>query len=78
MKWYKKAAKLGNGFAMFHYAVGLEKGYSDFPNRIEAMEWYKKAADLDNVNAMLQYAFGLEIGYSNGIKRQLILVTLNH
>ncbi|GMO58360.1 MAG: hypothetical protein Ta2D_04110 [Rickettsiales bacterium] len=46
MRWYKRAAELGNVFAMYNYANGLERGEGCEVNLSEAIKWYKKGAEL--------------------------------
>jgi len=62
VKWFRKAAELGNTLAMWHigllYQSGIigyqenPEGYSEEKDYKLAMQWYQKAASLGNTTAM--------------------------
>ena len=52
MKWYKKAANIGNDNAMNNIGIMYNNGEGVTRDYKNAMKWYKKAADAGNVYAM--------------------------
>ncbi|HNJ36278.1 MAG TPA: tetratricopeptide repeat protein, partial [Leptospiraceae bacterium] len=45
VKWYRKAAELGNVFAQYNLGVIYEGGRGIEKDEVEAARWYRKAAD---------------------------------
>lgn len=52
LKWWRKAAALGNAEAMFHLGVCCSLGEGVPPDAGEALKWWGKAAALGNADAM--------------------------
>ena len=63
LRWFKKAADLGNADAMWRIGHKYSVGSGVKENELEAWNWYRKAADLGNGKAMssiaLYYQYGL-------------------
>ena len=51
VEWFRKAADLGNTFAMVHLGECLESGQGIKKSRAEAIRWYKKAEAAGNSRA---------------------------
>ena len=72
VKWYKKAAELGDANAAICLGSCYEDGEGVEKNYEEAVKWYKKAVELDNTNANAATVLGLccyiEKNYSEAIK----------
>jgi TPR repeat protein len=47
-KWFKKAADLNNGMAMFNLGILYETGRGVDKDIAEALSWYRKAAKSDD------------------------------
>ena len=52
LKWYKKAADLGNDSAMYNIGSMYENGRGVIRNKSEAVKWYEKAAAKGNKDAI--------------------------
>ena len=63
VKWYRKAADLGNASGQFNLGVMYSNGYGVTQDKAEAVKWYRKAADQGRANA--QYNLG--VMYDNGV-----------
>ncbi|PKA57790.1 F-box protein [Apostasia shenzhenica] len=71
LKWFYKAAKLGNARAQYSLALCLHKGRGVKRNSSEAAKWYLRAAEGGNVRAMyntfLCYSTGE--GFSRNLRK---------
>ena len=70
LKWYLKAAELGNADAMFGIGLLYEYGHGVDQDDEKAMEWYLKAAELGNETAI--YAIGDLYEYGNGVDQDIV------
>lgn len=57
LKWFNKAADLGNANAMYNIGLLYHEGNGVVKNPAEAEKWYKKAADRGNVSAMKYFGW---------------------
>ena len=65
LKWYKKAADLGDAEAMKIIGWMYDDGDGVAQNYVEALKWFKKAADLGEADAM--YKIGYMYYEGNGV-----------
>jgi PQQ-dependent catabolism-associated CXXCW motif protein len=62
MRWYRKAADLGNGAAMGNIGVLYYNGQGVPQDYAEAMRWYRKGATAGNATSMLNVGLLYELG----------------
>ena len=70
MRWFRKAADLGNANAMENIGVLYRTGQGVVRDDAEALRWWRKAADLGDANAMNQIGGAYRDG--RGIGRDYI------
>jgi len=70
MRWYRKAADLGNANAMENIGMLYRTGQGVVRDDAEALRWWRKAADLGDANAMNQIGGAYRDG--RGINRDYI------
>ena len=54
VKWYKRAATVGNTAAQFYLAICYEFGKGTSIDKPEAVKWYKLAAEVGVSEAQIQ------------------------
>ena len=57
VKWYRKAAELGDTKAMTDLGHKYANGYGVIQDHKEALKWFRKAAELGNTSAMFSLGF---------------------
>lgn len=67
VKWFRKAANLGNAEAQFNLGVMYANGQSVKQDYAEAEKWYRKAAALGNTAA--QFNLGNMYAFGRGVKQ---------
>jgi uncharacterized caspase-like protein len=70
MRWYRKAADLGNANAMENVGMLYRMGEGIIRDDAEALRWWRKAADLGDANAMNQIGAAYRDG--RGVNRDYI------
>ena len=63
VRWYRKAADLGNADAMTELGFRYEKGRGVLTDDVEAVRWYRKAAELGHALAMNNLGWMYENGF---------------
>ena len=63
MKWYRKAADLGDADAMINIGMLYSKGHGVTRDLEETIRWYRKAAELGNADGMSNIGWFYECGY---------------
>ncbi len=54
LRWFKKAAELGDSNAMYNIGMSHLKGLGSYQDYYSAYEWFRKSADLGNGYAMIR------------------------
>ena len=70
MRWFRKAADLGNANAMENIGMLYRTGQGVIRDDAEALRWWRKAADLGDANAMFQIGAAYRDG--RGVNRDYI------
>ena len=74
VKWYRKAAKLGNAAAQCNLGYCYDKGLGVSQSYTEAVKWYYKAAEQGNADAQCnlglfyENGWGISQSYSEAVK----------
>jgi PQQ-dependent catabolism-associated CXXCW motif protein len=75
LEWYKKAARLGNAYAMNHIGFAIDEGLGISPaDPVEAFKWYRAAADRGDADGLTNVGFayitgrGTDKNISEGLK----------
>lgn len=67
MRWYRRAADLGNPHGMFHVGAMYWTGDGCKRDDKEAARWWQKAAELGQTSAMVDLAFTYKEGRGNPV-----------
>ena len=62
VKWFRKAAEMGNADAMFQLGIAHASGRGVIQDFKEAGKWFRKAAELGDTDAMFHFGVMHTIG----------------